>query len=691
MQRTRIAISCFAIVGMVCLSLFLHQALLKPEPKEEVTSTDPEPLPATGSTSTVSPGENPEPEPGEVVDETPELTQVESTQSVLDVDNEPFIAPLKTVELTDFRGEMKKGRLAKKPSVDITSHPSLPWFTKDASQIVFPESTESLDRDYFFAWVQLNPNHLHSINRDSFQALQVEIFDGGSEYRRVRLPRTSDSLTQLLEQEAVLALGNQPVSEKVGPNFREEIAESISSDSAEVFITLMTTGNLTHWQNEIENLGAVIEHWDPTIRVLVASVPYGKLMDLAEWDFVQSVEPVGTVELTLDSAVPVAGADGLRTHNSVNGSFTGITGENITVGVIDTGLNLAHPDISVTRDSICGESFQTMSNGILDTDDLWVDVEGHGTHVTSILVGAGVDNRSRAGVAPGVKHIRFAKAFAKTAGGASSTSILKSMDYFTQESSCEWNGTQSVERKPNVINMSLSNTTADAGYQTGAKKLDWAVWNHNQLYVVSQGNARNFGYSQYGSAKNALPVGWLTDALFADYLSSIGPTSDRRMVPKVSMSGGNVLAADGDGAESGYVRKSGTSMSSPAVAGIATLLMGTDEAFATNPALVRAQLMATAIKPDAFFDDEAYAPRTNTNGTGYINNQYGMGSVSARTAISQGPNDEWSSHSAVSEIENDEYAYIEIVVPENTHRLDIVLTWDEPPNDNVGSGGHGGS
>ena len=62
-----------------------------------------------------------------------------------------------------------------------------------------------------------------------------------------------------------------------------------------------------------------------------------------------------------------------------------------------------------------------------------------------------------------------------------------------------------------------------------------------------------------------------------------------------------------------------------------------------------------------------------------------MGSVSARTAISQGPNDEWSSHSAVSEIENDEYAYIEIEVPEDTDRLDIVLTWDEPPNDNVGS------
>lgn len=157
------------------------------------------------------------------------------------------------------------------------------------------------------------------------------------------------------------------------------------------------------------------------------------------------------------------------------------------------------------------------------------------------------------------------------------------------------------------------------------------------------------------------------------------------MVPKVSMSGESVLAADGAGARTGYDNKSGTSMSSPAVAGIATLLMGADDAFKANPALVRAQLMATAVKPDAYFEDETYLPRNHTQGTGYINNRYGMGSVSARTAITQGPNDEWSSHSVISEIDNDEYAYIEIDVPEDTDRLDIVLTWDEPPNDNVGS------
>jgi len=691
MQRIRVAISCFALVGLVCLSVFLHQVIFKPEQSQEISDTEFEHT-SKPDTSNLQTGSKSQLDKSQhFSEETPELASVESTNRSSNESTESVNVGLKTFELTDFRGEMKKGKLAKTPSVDVNTHPSLSWFTKDASTISFPNSEESSDRDYFYAWVQLNPNLLHNVERDTFRSLKVEIYEGGNEYRRVQLPRNIDSLKKLLAHEAVLALGNKPISEKIGPNFREEIHASVGSENKDVFITLMTTSNLSHWRSEIEKLGAEIEHWDPTIRVLVASVPYGKLIELAEWDFVQTVEPVGTLELTLDSAVPVSGADGLRTHTGVNGRFTGVAGQNVTIGVMDTGLNLSHPDISASRrvsgSSICGESFQTLDTGQLDTDDLWVDVVGHGTHVTSILAGSGVENRSRAGVAPGVRHIRFAKVFIKDPlrRGARTTSILKAMDYFTKESSCEWNGPESAAMKPNVINMSLSSVTRDTGYWLGAKKLDWAVWNHDQVYVVSQGNARSFGYSEYGSAKNALPVAWLTDTLFADYSSSLGPASDGRMLPKVGMTGDRVLAADGNGATSGYVSKDGTSMSSPAVAGIATLLMGTDDGFKTNPALVRAQLMATAIKPDAYFDLEAFAPRTNTHGTGYFNNQYGMGSVSARTAITQGPDDDWSSHSAVSEIENDEYAYIEIEVPEDTDRLDIVLTWDEPPNDNVGS------
>ena len=491
MQRIRVAISCFALVGLVCLSVFLHQVIFKPEHTQEVSNTKVERTSKPDISNSQTGNAKQVGQSQRFKSESPEFVPASNSNRSPSEGTGLVNHRLKTVELTDFRGEMKKGKLTKKPSVDISTHPSLPWFTKDASTIAFPDSKESSNRDYFYAWIQLNPNHLDSIKRDTFKSLQVEIYDGGSEYRRVRLPRDTDSLKKLLAQETVLALGNKPISEKIGPNFREEIYTSIASETKNVFITLMTTTNLTHWRSEIEKLDAVIEHWDPTIRVLVASVRYGKLIDLAEWDFIQAIEPVGTLELTLDSAVPVSGADGLRTHQGVNGSFTGVTGQNITIGVMDTGLNLSHPDISATRrnsqSSICGESFQTpvFGGGQLDTDDLWVDANGHGTHVTSIFAGAGVDDRSRAGFAPGVRHIRIAKAFHKTSGSAQTTSILKSMDYFTEESSCEWNGAESAAMKPNVVNMSLSSTLRDTGDEIGAKKLDWAVWNHDQVYVVS--------------------------------------------------------------------------------------------------------------------------------------------------------------------------------------------------------------
>ena len=440
MHRTRVAISCFALVGLICLTFFVHEALLKPDTKEAISAPETEFRSSANEIDLENDVEKSVTSRDEVVAESPEEIQVESTPIASNLEIESHDDLPSTVEFTNFRGEMKKGKLATKPFVDIATHPSLPWFTKDASRIVFPESQESKKRDYFFAWVQLNPNHLHSINNHSFQEYQVELFDSGNEYRRARLPREPEVLEKLLDHDAVLGLGNSPIEEKVGPNFREEIATSASGAPREVFITLMTTENLAHWQRQIENLGADIQHWDPTIRVLVAYVPYGKMIDLAELDFVQAVEPVGTLELTLDSAVSVAGADGLRTHLGINGSFSGITGEGITIGVMDSGLNLSHPDISATRESICGESFQVMINGQLDTDDLWFDVSGHGTHVTSIFAGAGVDNRSRAGIAPGVKHIRFAKPFAKDRQLAFTSAILKSMDYFATESSCEWTG-----------------------------------------------------------------------------------------------------------------------------------------------------------------------------------------------------------------------------------------------------------
>ena len=588
-----------------------------------------------------------------------------------------------TLERTDFRGEMKKAKLTNKPTIDLATHPSLSWFTQDAAQMSFPNTSESPEQDNFFAWVQLNPNKMDDVTQDSFAHLGIEVYEGFGEYRRAIFPRSKLILAQFLQHESILAIGRLPLTEKIGPNFRKDIETRSSDESVEVVITLMTTENVDRWKKEIERIGGKNRHWDETIRVIVATVPYSAVLDLARRDFVQTISTAGSITPALDSSVSVSGADSLRSFLGVGGSFSGITGEDVTIGVIDTGLNISHPDIYSNRESICGQNFNVDSSGIADDDDLWVDYDGHGTHVTGIFAGAGVDEPSKAGIAPNIKHIRIAKMLNREGRGYL-RAMLRAIDYFTEQSSCEWNSQESLARQPSVVNVSLGSTSLDQGYHTTAKKLDWAVWSYRQTYVVSAGNEGIDGYSLYASSKNSLSVGRLTDANFYYTTSSMGPTTDGRILPNVSITGTSVSSVAGDGATSGYQTLGGTSMSSPAVAGIVSLLMDSDDAFKENPALVRAQIMATAIKPDAYLSNERWFPRNNRGGPGLFVRRYGLGVVSARTALTQGSNDEWRSQSVVSTIEDDESAYIEIDVPQDTARIDIVLTWDEPPNDNVG-------
>ena len=64
----------------------------------------------------------------------------------------------------------------------------------------------------------------------------------------------------------------------------------------------------------------------------------------------------------------------------------------------------------------------------------------------------------------------------------------------------------------------------------------------------------------------------------------------------------------------------------------------------------------------------------------------GLGKVSARTSVlNRDRADGWSGGGAISELRDGQYAYQDIQVPEGASRLDLVLTWDEPPTDNIGS------
>ncbi|MYD46504.1 MAG: S8 family serine peptidase [Gammaproteobacteria bacterium] len=555
------------------------------------------------------------------------------------------------------------------------------WLNDNSSIDTLLQQAENANRNWTFGWVQLKHPLQSSEIEKTLRRFGARVLGQSGDLIRLRVPNNRDSLDAIAQLSWVSGIGALPPTYKLSSDLEEMNEGNSQSTIIPVFVVVVSSKMENMFRTELEKIGLEVGHFDASIRTFASVVRPGQLSDLLALDFVQAVEPNREVTASHDSAIPAVGGDALRAVASAFGSYTGFSGSTVPIGVMDTGLNANHIALSSNRKSICGSNF------IEGEDyDLWSDSRGHGTHVTGTIAGNGYFQPKYAGVAPGVEHIRFAKVL--TTQGLGSTSIvIQGMDFLAQPSSCPEEGWTADRVKPLVVNMSLSSRSLENdGKSTGPRKLDSTVWTHRQLYVVSNANAAIYGYSNYASGKNSLAVGAVHDnGDLADF-SSHGPTVDGRLLPLVVGPGVFVLSTEGNGSYDGYRALNGTSMSTPCVAGIATLLMDASPDHREEPALVRARLMASAVKPAAWLNAEELFPKDNTNGPGTMQAKYGMGLVSARTSIVNHDVPEgWTSSGATLTLENGEYAYEDIVVPVGTTRLDVVLTWDEPPADTIAS------
>jgi serine protease len=213
----------------------------------------------------------------------------------------------------------------------------------------------------------------------------------------------------------------------------------------------------------------------------------------------------------------------------------------VTIAVIDQGVKYDHPDLRGNMASDPGYDF--VDN---DTDPYPDDLsrEIHGTHVAGIAA-ASIDN------ATGVTGIGNSTIISGRALSESGTGSLSDI-----ADGIVW----AADRGADVINLSLG---GGGGSQTMENALSYAV-NNGVLVVAAAGNSGRRGVSYPAAHNECVAISALDpDGSLASY-STYGEAVE------LTAPGTQVLSTWTD---NGYNRISGTSMSTPVVAGIAGLTL----------------------------------------------------------------------------------------------------------------------
>ncbi|WP_423463649.1 S8 family serine peptidase [Promicromonospora sp. MS192] len=276
----------------------------------------------------------------------------------------------------------------------------------------------------------------------------------------------------------------------------------------------------------------------------------------------------------LDEPVESSDADSMPQIGAPAAWDAGHTGEGVTVAVLDSGVDVTHPDLD---QSIVGSRDFTGSGGVTDHD-------GHGTHVGSIVAGSGeASGGANQGVAPGADLL-----FGKVTDG-----------YDDEESTViagmEWAAAQGAD----IVNMSL-NFGATDGTDPLATAVNELTAQHDTLFVVSAGNRRTNGsIGSPGTADAALTVGSVDDHDVLAATSSKGPrVGDGAIKPDVTAPGVGIVAARAAGTSMGtvvnewYTEVGGTSMAAPHAAGAAAVLKSAHPGWGADE--LKARLMGSA-------------------------------------------------------------------------------------------------
>lgn len=327
----------------------------------------------------------------------------------------------------------------------------------------------------------------------------------------------------------------------------------------------------------------------------------------------------------------------------------GYDGTGVSIAVMDTGVDNAHPSLSGKwlggADISKPETFLTPRDGSFDADD----PQGHGTTCSGIAMGTGAPEGTYMGAAPGARlvDLRIGTVVGYAPGEVYQDiydASLQGAQWALEHRDVSWPG--SDIRGIDVLSLSWG---VDVGYPSpGTDPYSLSL---NRLVeagvhvVAAAGNdgPSNNGFHGMGAADLVITVGATddddtvdrTDDLIAEY-SSRGPRTDDgddytadELKPDVSASGTHIIQCRyssnplNDASGNGYGnRGSGTSYAAPSVAGVVALMLEANPDL--TPAVSKEILRATA---------ERRGEPTLPDVDPFWNRDFGWGIVDAYRAV----------------------------------------------------------
>ncbi len=392
-------------------------------------------------------------------------------------------------------------------------------------------------------------------------------------------------------------------------------------------------------ETDLENLKQIlIEHgWEEDgswffpveyiDSVVIDHVPVSSLIQIWQLDGVVMIEEQDKIVSYLSVATRGSKVRNSDVYDETLRDF-GYDGSGVVIAVLDSGVDNEHfslddfsdenndnenqpDDLSDPKwvggcDATSWNS-QECNDGEFDPDD----GNGHGTHVAGIALGTGDERRVNQGYAPG-SYLVDVKVMTDSGGSAGGDEgpIIKGLQWVLQNVNTDWGNNDSSEGI-DVMTMSFGsgsspvgeNDQGDDGNNSAARLVNDCA-EAGIVPIAAIGNDGTNRVTSVGAADAAITVGAIDDQNtiqrnddeIADYSNS-GPRVDDNdenkwdeLKPDVVAPGSGITSAqhaassstipgqDSTGlADDGYVSMDGTSMSTPAVAGLVAVILQIDD------------------------------------------------------------------------------------------------------------------